>query len=579
MLEDKIFVQIPSFADTELIPTVKDLLENANRPDNIQVVIINQSTKEHDISEIEFLPNVLVLNIHHTKGKGVCWAVGNALNNLDPGFKYFLQVDSHMRFDKGWDDVYIKEIESLPPKSVISVYPPQYHWGTWEKTTGYQVNYVDHVRENGSFQFGAKTAHPNKDGRIPNSTIACGFIFGPIEYLYEVPQDPYMDFVFQELDLTVRTFTHGWNIYAPSFLGYIYHLYSKNNKMVNAVKSDNRGLNQKNRFYYKLGYLSEKDVDEEDLFRIKEYPIGNKRTLKEFEQIYNTKFPLPSKHVISIPVAVHNDHFKWQLDLFWYYHKKQYGEDAYKMAHAIILKRNHPPEEKVEELQWDLDIPHSMCDPYFDFNPEWKGMHLMQTNIQIGLQQIIKKLDDNDIVEILDCDMFHLKHRPPLDVRDDEVYVATEYEDWHLKSKTDNKDIIARYLHNTGGDYNGGFVPIICNVRTLKKILPEWIAVNVDIVKQDYKDYIYWWSAMYALSASCEKNNVNMIEYNKCYIHRINKLDDEKYICHYSVDGDFIHKNNKEHLFSKDNYIKCKESDNHYANKYAEWFEQSEYYE
>jgi hypothetical protein len=275
--------------------------------------------------------------------------------------------------------------------------------------------------------------------------------------------------------------------------------------------------------------------------------------------------------VISVPVAVHTDSFKNQLDLFWYHHKKIYGANAYDMAHAIILKRNSILDDKIENIQWDLDIPHTMCDAYFDYNEEYKDLPLIQTNIQFGLMQIINKFYDDDVVEILDCDMFHMKERPMLTVKDDEVYVATEYENWHLKSKSDNKHIIEMYLHNDGSDYNGGFVPIICNIRTLKKIMYEWIAVNVDIVKRNYSDKIIWWSSMYALSAACQKANVNMIEYNKCYIHKLNELTDDKYICHYSVDDEYINKKDAKKMVSIRTYHICKTSKNKYANLYAEW--------
>lgn len=578
-----IFVTIPSYADSEIVPTIKSLLDNADNPQLLDIYTFCQTPPSHNLSQIEILENVNVIRTRNSNSKGVCWALGVLHQNLQPNHGYFLQIDSHMEFDKGWDTVFKKELDKLPDKSVISVYPPQYYLNPLRKTKGRQVNYVDHLRKNGSLQFGAKNVGSlgtESDEPIPNSTIACGFIFGPVEFLTEVPQDPYMDFTFQEMDITLRAFTHGWNIYAPGFEGYYYHLYERPNKLADSIKDDKRGINTRRRMYAKLGVYPISAPGDLDFFRISEYKMGNKRSIQEFENIYNVKL-LPDdkkQKVVSIPVAVHNDHFKWQLDLFWYNHKRLYKSAAYEMAHAIIMKRNHPSEKVHETLEWDFDIPHSMCDPFFDYNPEWEGKHLIQTNIQIGLLQILEKFTDDQVIEILDCDQFHISHRPVLNVNDDEVYVATDYEDWHLKSKTDNKKVIDRYLHKVGGDYNGGFVPIICNIRTLKKILPEWVAVNVDIVEQDWEKTIFWWSSMFALSASCEKNNVRMYDYNRCYIHRVNKLTDDKYICHYSVDGDYIHKNNREYLFSKKNYDKCVDSDNRYANLFAEWLKQSEYY-
>ena len=40
--------------------------------------------------------------------------------------------------------------------------------------------------------------------------------------------------------------------------------------------------------------------------------------------------------LISVPVAVYNGLFEWQLDLFWHRHKELYGKNAFQKAKAII---------------------------------------------------------------------------------------------------------------------------------------------------------------------------------------------------------------------------------------------------
>jgi hypothetical protein len=41
--------------------------------------------------------------------------------------RYYLQIDSHMRFAHGWDDFLISELKACPSdKPVISTYPPGY---------------------------------------------------------------------------------------------------------------------------------------------------------------------------------------------------------------------------------------------------------------------------------------------------------------------------------------------------------------------------------------------------------------------------------------------------------------------
>lgn len=285
---------------------------------------------------------------------------------------------------------------------------------------------------------------------------------------------------------------------------------------------------------------------------------------------------------VSIPVAVHNRHFEWQLDLFWYQHKRLYGSEAYQKARAIIIKRNYPNEVKVETLQWEIDIPHFMAEGHFDFNANYNHQYCLPMNIQVGLWQLLQSntFPDDTVLEVLDCDMFHLRPHPTIQVNEGELYVDTIYEDWHLKSLSDNRSIIDIYFENGGGYYNGGFVPIIGTVATFKRILPEWIAVHNDIVQRDYDHTIKWWAGMFALQAACEKAKVKMNTFNYCFIQRANSLADHHYIAHYSIDGDFIHKKDPGNTLSRPNAQRCLNASPAlllYTKPFAEWLLQSRF--
>lgn len=247
--------------------------------------------------------------------------------------------------------------------------------------------------------------------------------------------------------------------------------------------------------------------------------------------------------MISVPCAVHNDYFKWQLQLFWYNHKKVYGGDAYNKAHAIIIKRNEIFQKSVDNCEWNIDVPHTMCDPYFDYDTKLSGMNgfFKPMNIQIGLKQIIKNFDDEEVLEILDCDMFHLKPAPMLEVGDSELYVCDLYENWHLQSLSYRNYVIAPLIQtNHSIFYNGGFVPIIGKVKTLKKILNTWIDVHTRIVVDNKDDrHVKWWAGMYALQVACQNREVQMKAFNGCYIPNLNTITPDHYIVHYSVDPVF----------------------------------------
>ncbi len=98
----KIFVQIASYRDPELIPTIKSCLENAKYPENLVFGICRQFSHEDkfdDLTEYETDDRFRILNIPHQEALGVCWA-RNQVQQLYNEEEYTLQIDSHMRFEK-----------------------------------------------------------------------------------------------------------------------------------------------------------------------------------------------------------------------------------------------------------------------------------------------------------------------------------------------------------------------------------------------------------------------------------------------------------------------------------------------
>jgi hypothetical protein len=248
--------------------------------------------------------------------------------------------------------------------------------------------------------------------------------------------------------------------------------------------------------------------------------------------------------VITLPVAVHTDQFRWQLDLFWFAHRRIYGRDARARAHAIIVKRNNIKDPKTERMSWKTDVPHTMCESFFDLHrfvsrnmlPSGRLDVAVPLNIQAGLTQILPQFADDQLLEVIDCDMFHLRQWRNSDVKRNELLVSDVYENWHLFSRTRNRPVISPYFENSGRFYNGGFVPIIGRASTFRRILPEWTAVHIDILCRNYNGLIHWWAGMFALQAACEKARVQMVGRDICYVPDANTLEPTQHIGHYSVD-------------------------------------------
>jgi hypothetical protein len=255
-----------------------------------------------------------------------------------------------------------------------------------------------------------------------------------------------------------------------------------------------------------------------------------------------------------------------QLELFWFNHQKTYGEAAAREnLRAVIIKRNTLAERANDDCDWAADIPHVMADAYFDVRSDLTNPYYLPINIQLGLSQVMASFDDEQIIELLDCDMFHLRPHPDLSIADDELIVSDIYEEWHLKSLTDHRNVIEPFFKNGGDYYNGGFVPIIGKAKTFRKLLSDWIELHKAIVEAHVDDGdLQWWAGMYSLQAACENNAVRMRAMDLCYVPTINALRDEHYIVHYSVDYRF----NKKTWPSID--VNSFE-DNEFYNRVLEW--------
>ena len=73
----KIFIQIASYRDPQIIPTIKSALENAKRPENLVFGIARQfhpDDKFDDLSDYKNDDRFRVLDIPYEESRGACWA-------------------------------------------------------------------------------------------------------------------------------------------------------------------------------------------------------------------------------------------------------------------------------------------------------------------------------------------------------------------------------------------------------------------------------------------------------------------------------------------------------------------------
>ena len=272
--------------------------------------------------------------------------------------------------------------------------------------------------------------------------------------------------------------------------------------------------------------------------------------------------------MISIPVATNNIAFRNQLSIFWENHKSIYGDDAYKKAHAIIVSQNHPEQKQIEHGEWGLDIPSTVVEPYWSYLQIDNLDLLLPINIQVGLSQIIENFEDNEILELIDCDMFHVKEYEEQEVGENEFLVCDIYENWHLKSKGDSYRVVENFLDKSQSDYNGGFVPIIGQVKTFKKILRYWTDMHLRVFNSADGELTKWWSGMYSFQVACANNGINMKAIDSCYVPGINELKGNHHIAHYCCDTIF---DKKKELEKTDKFDYTGFPNNYFYNQVKDW--------
>jgi hypothetical protein len=111
---NRIFVQIASFRDPQLSLTLESMLKNAKFPENLVIGICNQYNNEDsfDINQYREDKRFKIIDVLDIESKGVCWA-RNKVQQLYNEEEYTLQIDSHMRFEKDWDETLINMILDL----------------------------------------------------------------------------------------------------------------------------------------------------------------------------------------------------------------------------------------------------------------------------------------------------------------------------------------------------------------------------------------------------------------------------------------------------------------------------------
>lgn len=225
-----IFVQIASYRDAELLPTLRDCLGKAAHPERLRFGICWQHDKTESLGRFISDRRFRVISIRYQDSKGVCWA-RNAIQALYAGETYTLQLDSHHRFIPGWDSALIEMLESLDSdKAILTSYAPHYDPRKPKppKSVPWKIAF-DRFSPEGRLLTRPSFIDNRRDlaGPIPARFYSAHFAFTVGAFCHEVQHDPLLYFHGEEITIAVRAFTHGYDLYHPHKV-IVWHEYTRN---------------------------------------------------------------------------------------------------------------------------------------------------------------------------------------------------------------------------------------------------------------------------------------------------------------------------------------------------------------
>lgn len=350
VMNNKIFIGIASYRDSELIPTLINMVGNSAHPEKLFISVcwqeetrdfsvftdigakVTEATDDNpDVIRMDYHGAILNIHfVHFYQAKGACWA-RYCCEQYYTDESYFLQIDSHCRFIKNWDSELIDYYNSLKDefkKPVISGYPPGYIPATEDTEEvlnhGIARMVFNHFND-GDIPSFIPVALLDDKQHTRGCFLAGGFLFTIGQFVTDVPNDPQVFFLGEEISMSARAFTHGYDVVYPNKI-FLYHFYGrkgcdkiwgdhtqdkKEKKMVEKSWFE-RDKISKNRVRQVLGILHSDDID------LGKYDLGTERTLEEYEYLTGILFSeqLIAKELLSNTKPTYFEHIPESRDIW-----------------------------------------------------------------------------------------------------------------------------------------------------------------------------------------------------------------------------------------------------------------------
>ena len=288
---DTIFIQIAAYRDPQLLPTLKDMIEKAAKPENLRIGVCWQHSKNDvwdNLDEYKNDSRFRIIDINYLESKGVCWA-RNSIQQLYDNEAYTLQLDSHHRFLQNWDFELIKMVKDLQKKKykkpLLTGYIPSFDPDNDPAARiqePWKMNFDRFIPEGAVFFLPASfDTWDSREEPLPARFYSAHFCFTVGEFAKEVQHDPDYYFHGEEISVAVRAYTHGYDLFHPHKV-VCWHEYTRKGRK--KQWDDDKEWGKRNEYcHLKNRKLFEMDGEKRDI-DFGKYGFGEVRSLNDYER-------------------------------------------------------------------------------------------------------------------------------------------------------------------------------------------------------------------------------------------------------------------------------------------------------
>lgn len=351
-----ILLHLPAYREPELVPTIKSALENAEFPERIHFGICRQFNPADgfdNVDEFRNDPRFKIYDMPYEQAKGLPYARAIINDQLLTDEDFVCQLDSHHRFIKNWDSTLIewydlKKSQGFNP--IICGYLPYYN----PFNDPAERTMEPWLSEAASFYpFGTIFIRPcgipnwrQLTEPFPARFLSGHFAFGPNKWAREVRHDPDLYFSGEEINLTVRSFTHGYDLFHPH-RNIIWHATMREERSGMLLWDDQ--AKRGDQMFWKQQDIARAKIrqllrTEENGFDLTGYDLGTVRTLRDYEKYAGIHFKKKSFQKYTVDHGFPPNPYPYETEEEW--------ENSFMFSfyHLVNIERNQLPGNNYDSI-------------------------------------------------------------------------------------------------------------------------------------------------------------------------------------------------------------------------------------